>query len=549
MIEKLKRQTASESEHALDLLAWTALYRAWLREGQLFDLSRHLYLVDIYNCRAREIVIAKASQMGASEYAVSYALHACDQRRATVLYVFPTETHVGDFSADRINPALEASPYLNALVVGGRDGGKRGADRVTLKRVRDRFLYLRGAQVSPGGSAPQLKSVAADVVIFDELDEMDPRAPIIGVKRLGHSPIGGRLDISTLTYHGRGIDARFQESDQREWHVRCGGCGEWQPLTVDQMVIEWDDLGRPTAWHGMGDGRVWLACRKCGRELDRLAQGRWVARYPDRPIAGFHMSKLFSATADLMTIIAQLQKTDETVRRECFNQDLGLPYRPRGGQLTEGALDSCRRDYGHGPVRGERPFMGVDVGSLIHVVVRGPLDAEGERPQRFAGAVTTFDELGRLIRQYRPRRVVIDGLPETRMARKLQEDFPAGLVWLAYFTDRGKDEEAVWFDKEKGTVSVDRTRTLDGMLEGFSEVMQENTLPANAREIGGGDYYRHMTEPVRVIEEGRRAAAVARYVSERADHYCFAENYCHVAAMGGKMRRLGVVAGMGAKGW
>ncbi len=173
------------------------------------------------------------------------------------------------------------------------------------------------------GNAPKLKSVAGDIVIFDELDEMDPRAPVIAVKRLGHSPIGGRLDISTLTYHGRGIDARFQESDQREWHVRCVACGEWQPMTIHQVVIEWDELERPTAWHGMREGRAFVACRKCGRELDRLARGRWVAAYPERPIAGFHLSKLFSATADLLPIIAQLQKTDETVRRECFNQDAG----------------------------------------------------------------------------------------------------------------------------------------------------------------------------------------------------------------------------------
>ncbi len=302
--------------------------------------------------------------MGASELAVSFALHACDQRRATVLYVFPTEGHVSDFSSARINPALEASPYLSKLVVAGSTGEKRGADRVTLKRVRDRFLYLRGAQVSASGMAAQLKAVDADKVIFDELDEMDPRAPIIGVKRLGHSLIPGRLDISTPTYTGRGIHARWQESDQREWHVPCPGCGEWQPLDIHSVVVEWDDLERPTVWHATPDGRAYAACRKCGRELDRLAQGRMGGRLPgasrgrlppgeavlgQRPTWGHHRA-----------VPAQV---DETVRKECFNQDLGLPYKPRGGQLTNEMLDACRRDYSHGPVRGERPFMGVDVGA------------------------------------------------------------------------------------------------------------------------------------------------------------------------------------------
>lgn len=544
------------NEGILDLLSWTAVYRCWLRPGQQFNLTEHLYLVDIYNCRSREMVIYKASQMGASEFAVSYALHACDQEQATVLYVFPTDTHVSDFSSARINPALEASSYLSKIVVSGQGSratgtaDKRGADRVTLKRVRDRFLYLRGAQVSPSGNAPQLKSVDADKVVFDELDEMDSRAPIIGVKRLGHSRIAARLDISTPTYTGRGIHARFLESDQREWHVRCEACGERQPLTVHSLVMEWDDLERPVAWHGLKDERAFLACRKCGRELDRLGRGEWVAAYPEQAVTGYHLTKLFARTADLNAIIEQLRKADETIRKECFNQDLGLPYKPRGGQLTNETLDNCRRDYGHGPARGERPFIGVDVGSVLHVVVRGPLDAEGERPQRFAGELATFDELGRLIRQFHPRRVVIDALPETRMARALQADFPDGLIWLAYYTEGSKDEAAVRFDLKNGTVTVDRTRALDATLSGFSPVVQENTLPAGARDIGGGEYYRQLTSLVRVVEEGGRGKAdVARYIAETPDHYAHAENYCWVATQAPRAKGLGVALGRRTRGW
>lgn len=543
---------------ALDLLSWTILYRHWLRPGQPFDLTTHRYLIDLYNCRAAEMVVYKASQMGASELAVSYALHACDQRRATVLYIFPTEGHVSDFSSARIGPALEASPYLNRIVVsgGGLPGAtgpaaRRGADRVTLKRVRDRFLYLRGAQVSASGMAAQLKAVDADVLILDEVDEMDPRAPAIAVKRLGHSSIAERRDISTPTYAGRGIHARWQESDQREWHVPCPGCGEWQPLDIHSVIVEWDDLERPTAWHATPDGRAYAACRKCNRELDRLAQGRWVAAYPDRVVAGFHLSKLFSPAADLLAIVHQLQRSDETVRRECFNQDLGLPYTPRGGQLTDAVLDACRRDYAHGPVKGERPFMGVDVGAVLHVVIRGPLNADGERPQRFAGEVATFDELGRLIREYRPRRVVVDAMPETRMARALQADFPEGLVWLAYYTEESKDERPARFDGRNGTVVLDRTRTLDATLAGFSEAVQENTLPAAARAIGGGDYYKHLTALVRVVEEraGRAGTAVARYVAPGADHYGHAEGYAWAATQAAGATSLGVAIGRGAKGW
>src|SRR5690606_30970393 len=139
-----------------------------------FRLDNHPYLVDIYNCTAKEIVLKKASQMGASEWLVSYAIHGCDQRNANILYIFPTESHVSDFSTARLGPAIEASEYMSKIVVDGSgQGGMRGSDRITLKRIRDRFLYFRGSKVQSDGKAPQLKSIDADILIFDEVDELD----------------------------------------------------------------------------------------------------------------------------------------------------------------------------------------------------------------------------------------------------------------------------------------------------------------------------------------------------------------------------------------
>lgn len=538
LIEQQQRQAPARhipgmKRPEMNLLTWAIIHRRYLKPGLAFDLTTHLYLRDIYACTAQHMVIYKASQMGASEYAVSYAMHACDMRQATVLYVFPKEGHVSDFSAARIGPALEASPYLESIVVEAGKGGKRGADRVTLKRIRDRFWYLRGATVSPSGNAPQLKSIDADVLIFDEWDEMDPRAPDIGRKRLGHSLIAEERDISTPTYPGRGIHKEYEQSDQRQWHVRCEGCGERQPMTINQVVMEWDKLERPVAWHGMEEGRAYVACRKCGRELDRLAAGEWVAEYPSRHRVGFHLTKLFSPTAELLQIVHSLQQTDETKRRECFNQDLGLPYTPRGGQMTDAILDQCQRDYRHGPVPGERPFMGVDVGRVLHVVIRGPANAEGERPQRFAGEVDSFEELANLARRYSVQTCVVDALPETRAARAFQSSFPRGVVWLAYYTgDIDKHQEPATWNGKEGTVTLDRTRMLDitfARFLGDEQGRRVNTLPAGAHDIPS--YYDQMKAPVRVLSENTTGPVVARYVESGPDHYAHAENYATAAAM------------------
>jgi hypothetical protein len=529
LLTKVNAQQGRE----MALLPWVALHRAELKPGVRFDLLRHRYLLDIYKEQAEEAVIYKAGQMGASEYAISYALYMADVMRATVLYVFPTDTHVSDFSAARLGPAIECSPYLDGIVVEGRAAQaegqqrrQRGADRVTLKRVRDRFVYMRGAQVKPDGQAPQLKSIDADVLILDEVDEMDPRAPAIAEKRLGHSEIKARRWISTPTFEGWGIHAKWLESDMREWHVRCSHCGEWQPLNIDQVVTEWDELGRPTAWHGEDEERAWAACRKCSAELNRLGPGQWVAEFPSRRLAGYHLTKLFSAQTPLLAVVEALQTVDETKRREAYNQDLGLPYTPRGGQLTPTTLDNCRRGYAHGPVAGEETVLGCDVGKVLHVVIRGPRDVEtGERPQRWAGAIDSFEALARLMKQYNVITAVIDALPETRKARELQAAFPRKTVWLAYYTTQksgSKEEEPAVFDLRKGVVNLDRTRMLDATFAQFYECAA--TLPGHARDIR--DYYAHMCASVRIVEDG-----VAKYVEGHAgDHLAHAENYCLAAA-------------------
>lgn len=521
----------SKRTQPLDLPVWTSRHRAWLAPERAFDLERHRYLQALYAERSRHVVLMKAGQMGASEYLISYALHACDQRDATALYVFPTDTHVSDFSAERLGSAIEASDYLNSIVVdGSQSGNKRGADRVTLKRVRNRFIYLRGGQIKPNGKAPQLKSIAADVLILDEVDELDPRAPTIARKRLGHSRLGEERLVSTPTYPGLGIHAEWLESDRRHWHLRCAHCGERQPPAIEQVVSEWDELGRPIAWHGQDEGRAYVACRKCGRELDRLGEGEWVAEYPQRAVVGYHFSKLFSAQTDLLSVVENLDTVDETERREAFNQDLGLPYKPKGGNLDAETLDACRREYAHGARRETPCYMGVDVGRVLHVAVRSHADKEtGERRQLFAGDVPNWDELGRLMQRFAPRAVVIDALPETTKAREFQAQYAKGRVFLAYYTSQAvgskKEEFADWNNKE-WVVNLDRTRVLDQTLARFYD--GSNTLPANARDVR--DYYNQMAAPVRVLEKDSKGQQVARYVETGPDHFAHAEAYCTAAA-------------------
>lgn len=510
------------------------LNRLYVKQGVLFDIEQHLYLVDLFRETAPKVVTCKGGQLGVSEYAVSYALWSADIRQATVLYVFPTDRHVSDFSSARIGPAIEASPYLQNIVVdGARRGretrGRRGADRVTLKRVRDRFLYLRGSYVNPKGLAPQLKSVDADVVIYDELDEMDQRAVSLGEKRLGHSILKEERFISTPTYPNFGVHAKWLESDQRKWFIACPHCNQWQTVTIDHVVCEWDELERPVRWHGQPEGRPWAACQRCSLELDRCAHGVWIATAPVTDVVGYLLTKLASPWADLVAILKGLKSTNESTRKEIFNQDLALPYVPKGGQLTDEVLQACVRDFAHGPRAGEGAYLGADVGKVLHVVIRGQLDpVTGEWPQLFAGEVEGFTRLGQLIHDYGVMFAVIDALPETRKARELQKDFEAGKVWLAYYVGQKvglkKQSSSDWVHAE-GVVNLDRTRILDETFAGF--YASKSTLPGSVK--GVPDYFTQLKAPIRTLEDSTGGQKIARYVAANADHFAHAEAYCRAA--------------------
>lgn len=531
--KKIAEMRLLPKENLPDLLKWTMKCRTLLGPDRPFDIAHHLYLKGIYSCTAKEIVVQKGSQLGISEWLISYAIHVADQRAGNILYVLPTSNDTSDFSTSRLGPALEASSYLSSIIIDGSgQGGMRGSDRITLKRIRDRFLYFRGSQVGVDGKASALKSVPIDCVIFDEVDELDPRAPAIAKKRLGHAKedVNVVLWVSTPSYPGVGIHEQFLESSQQKWFVKCDHCGERQSLEIEQVIFEWDDLGKPAEWYGKDEGRAWVACKNCSRELNRTGDGEWVAEYPEREKVGFHLSKLHSAQNPLIQVVKDLDTVNPDKLREAYNQQLGLPYTPRGGSLDSERLDACRREYGHGPDYRKTCYMGIDVGArVLHVVIRTLADFETNETKQLYAGETTWEHLPNLIKIYRPRVICCDALPETTKAREFQNSYPRNMVWLCYFPNfvqgSKKEENMVWNPKER-TVLLDRTRVIDDTLAGFYGMT--STLPAHARHIQ--DYYKHMMASIRVTKEDASGQLVTRYVEVGADHYLFGEVYAYAAS-------------------
>jgi hypothetical protein len=295
------------------------------------------------------------------------------------------------------------------------------------------------------------------------------------------------------------------------------------------LVTESDELGRPRAWHTDGNGKPFVACRRCKQALDRTGEGTWVKTYDGRTVQGYHISRLFSAQRDLQDLIDGLQSTNDSERQQVYNQALGLPFRSLNSvSLNDELLDACRREYAHGPRKGGA-FCGIDVGRALHVVIRG-----SDWSQRWAGQVKDFDEVIPLLRQYGVLVTVVDANPETRAARQFQARYGAGSVWLAYYV-QGRESKAMepWaWDMDTLTVKADRTRVMDATLGQFrlaaTEKARGATLPANARDVL--DYYAQMKAPERKTRDDRQGNRVAYYDESGPDHFAHAEAYTYMAA-------------------
>lgn len=193
-----------ETRASSEPLALWAKHRIRL-DGKPFSFEGHAYLQALYDDTAPHVVLEKAAQIGGTTWAILRSLHAC-LTGLNVIYFFPTRTDVLDFSKSRVAPLIADNRFLAKNM--------RETDTAGLKQVGSAHLYLRGMQ-----SAVGMKSVPADMIVFDELDEVTPDAKTRAKERLSHSDYRRVIELSNPSLPGYGIDEAYQASDQRHWTV------------------------------------------------------------------------------------------------------------------------------------------------------------------------------------------------------------------------------------------------------------------------------------------------------------------------------------------
>jgi phage terminase large subunit GpA-like protein len=305
---------------------------------------------------AQRIVFRKPAQFGGTEVAVNWVGYVMDHVRTAkpMLIVVPTEKLLVRWRHQRLTPMIEGARCLSDKIDVTKS--REGTNRLDLLDYPGGLLYLTTA-----GSASNLKSDSICYVICDEADEYDwdvgGRGDPLGLiqSRMATFPRRKLLIFSTPTVTGASrIDGEYEASDQRERHVPCPHCGEFQTL-------HWEHL------HWTADlSRVWYTCAHNGCVIEEhekpamLAAGRWIPKHPGRPSVGFAINALYSPLGlgySWRELAEQHLKADtDELRQQFVNERLGLPWTDKRTAIDLDDLAQRAEPY---PLRQIQPGAGL----------------------------------------------------------------------------------------------------------------------------------------------------------------------------------------------
>jgi hypothetical protein len=500
------------------------------------DFGRFAYQRELYQgwmASDREACFLKAAQTGISTLAIRFALYHADVHGHVCLYTFPTDGELQDFSRQRIRPVIRASPHLLERIPA------RAVDNAGLRQVgATGWLYCRGTQ-------RPIDSIDADVVVFDELDYSD-QANIEASERRVTGPMSAGLlrRVGVPTVPGFGISAAYEASDQRVWTVRCGACGEHNPMRGAEAFAA-----------NVDQEQLAIVCRKCRRRLDVQGAGEWVPTFPGRDVRGYHLPKLIVPGVRLDELVANSRKTRPDQVEAFHNRDLGEPYAAAEHRLSIEQIRACvvddlRLPASIGQFSDKLVCLGCDVASVraLNVVVEEILDSDGRGRRLFVGEIedspdgTALEHLCALMRRFNVSMACIDRAPERRLSEAFAARFPGVVYLVGYKTPAPSSNATVWDVDDAGRmVTLWRTLGLDAALERF----RTRAIELPPLEMLPADYPAHLGALVRQNVEMAGGQVRPEYRAIGPDDYAQAEVYC-LAAVELLWRRIGLAKVLGA---
>lgn len=261
--------------------------------------ARTPYLREIMDCLSpsspvERVVFMKAAQIGATEMGNCWLGYIIHHAPGPVMAVSPTVEMAKRNSKQRIDPLIEETPELSALIAPSRS--RDAGNTILAKEFRGGVLVMTGAN-----SAVGLRSMPVRYLFLDEVDaypvDVDGEGDALMLAEARTRTFARRkiLIISTPTIAGAStIEREFEASDQRRYFLPCPHCGHFQHLCFERL--RWEKASPHTAHY---------VCQECEEAIDEhhksamLACGQWRATHTTghhntSRTVGFHLSSLYS---------------------------------------------------------------------------------------------------------------------------------------------------------------------------------------------------------------------------------------------------------------
>ena len=498
---------------AVNCLTWAHHKKLQLGEGVNYTLKNYPFHAKFNFFDKKEVSIKKGTQIGETTKWFIYALHACLHRvyDKSILYMMPTEKLVERTSKVAFDPLIRSNPGLG--------GGKKGSNTTFIKQFGGRTINFVGAQPqSVGGSdtkdSANLRGISCDLVIRDEIDLMDDDMVEMSRQRLNASDFRHQANFASPTIEDYGIDYLYNQSDMRKWQIKCRHCGKYTCLAQEfpDSIIQ-------------TDGKWIRSCIHCRKEI-YVADGDWVADYPDRRSAGYWVSGLLSPKADLDEYMFRYYNTEGTKRAEFMRSILGIAVTEADSQISR---DDVLRRCGNSRMvytTTQETAMGIDVGSTLHVVVGVKRDRDSYEIL-LVKECKDFQEIHDIAMKMNVKSCVIDAGPDIHRPKEFRKEMPFP-VWRCRYAGEN-NPGAVW-KGDTGLVSVNRNEWCDKVRD----VLTSDTkmvLPHAEKEIR--EYATQMTKMVKSVDvNDKTGIRKPRWHKrgDKVDHYFHATLYFLVAA-------------------
>jgi phage terminase large subunit GpA-like protein len=307
----------------------------------------------------KEVVYMTSAQIGKTEILNNIIGYFSHQDPSPMLLIQPTLDMAETWSKDRLAPMIRDTEVLLNLF---KDAKSRDSHNTLLhKKFTGGHITMAGAN-----SPSSLASRPIRIVLLDEEDRYPVSAGAEGdpgsLAQKRTTTFWNRLLVSASTPTNEGeskIEARYQQSDQRRFHVPCPDCGAFQILHWAQIKFE---NKKPET--------TYYECEHCKAKLQEsdkiwmLGYGQWRAAAPFAGIAGFHISELYSPWvrwSEMVENFLKSKRLPETLK-VWVNTSLGETWK----EATEGIDPSglLKRKENWGRIAPENVLVitaGVDV--------------------------------------------------------------------------------------------------------------------------------------------------------------------------------------------